>query len=52
MEGSLFNADLASGKCQSYLDDVRQLWAELDGRKRFPLSELTPTQMPLRSLLG
>jgi hypothetical protein len=51
MEGSLFNADLASGKCQSYPDDVRLLWAELDGRKRFPLSELAPAQMTLRNLI-
>ena len=44
MEGSLFNADLSRGKCQSYPEDVSQLWAELDGRKRFPLSELVPAQ--------
>ena len=37
MEGSLFNGDLSQGKCQSLPDDVRQLWAELDGRQRFPL---------------
>jgi PRTRC genetic system protein B len=51
MEGSLFNADLASGKCQSYPDDVRELWAELDGRKRFPLSELAPARMNFWSLI-
>lgn len=44
MEGSLFNADLSRSKCQSHPDDVRALWAELDGRKRFPLSELVPAQ--------
>jgi hypothetical protein len=44
MEGSLFNADLSRGKCQSHPDDVRWLWVELDGRKRFPLSELVPAQ--------
>lgn len=44
MEGSLFNADLSRGKCQSHPDDVRVLWAELDSRKRFPLSELVPAQ--------
>lgn len=32
MEGSLFNADLSRGKCRSNAEDVRQLWAELDGR--------------------
>jgi len=52
MEGSLFNADLSRGKCRSYPDDVRQLWAELDGRPRFPLSELMPTQSRLRALLS
>ncbi|WP_420640496.1 hypothetical protein [Candidatus Leptofilum sp.] len=52
MEGSLFNADLSRGKCRSYPDDVRQLWAELDGRPRFPLSELAPAQMRLRNLFS
>lgn len=51
MEGSLFNADLSRGKSQSHPEDVRQLWAELDGRRRFPLSELVPTQMKLQALL-
>ena len=51
MEESLFNGDLSQGKCQTYPDDVRQLWVELDGRKRFPLSELMPTQMLLRQLM-
>ena len=51
MEGSLFNADLSRGKCQSHPEDVRQLWAELDGRKRFPLSELVPAQIKLLNLL-
>jgi Prokaryotic E2 family D len=45
MESSLFNADLASGKCQSYPDDVRELWKELDGRKRFPFGELVQSNM-------
>ncbi|HFE67598.1 MAG TPA: hypothetical protein ENJ93_10080 [Chloroflexi bacterium] len=52
MEGSYFNADLSSGKCQSYPDDVRRLWAELDGRKRFPLSQLAPAQKSLWSLVN
>ncbi len=51
MEGSYFNADLSSGKCQYYPDDVRRLWADLDGRKRFPLSQLVPAQMRLQTLL-
>ena len=50
LEGSLFNADLSQGKCQSHPDDVRSLWAELDGRKRFPFSELLPINMRLQSL--
>lgn len=52
MEGSLFNADLSRGKCRSHPDDVRQLWAELDGRQRFPLSELAPTSTRLQALLS
>ena len=51
MEGSLFNVDLSRGKCQSHPDDVRVLWAKLDGRKRFPLSELVPAQMSLWNLI-
>jgi hypothetical protein len=51
MEGSYFNADLSRGKCRRHPDDVRQLWAELDGRKRFPLSELVPAQMTLWNLV-
>lgn len=51
LEGSLFNADLSRGKCQSYPEDVRRLWAALDGRKRFPLSELVSAQMTVSTLL-
>jgi len=51
MEGSLFNVDLSRGKCQSHPDDVRSLWAELDGRKRFPLSEMVSAQMSLWNLI-
>ena len=51
IEDSLFNADLSQEKCQSYPEDVRQLWAKLDGRKRFPLSELIPANISLRNLL-
>jgi hypothetical protein len=40
MENSLFNGDLSRGKCHYYPDDVRELWAKLEGKKRFPLSEL------------
>ncbi len=51
MEDSYFNADLCVGKCASYESDVRQLWGKLDGKKRFPLKELLPTQKKLRDLL-
>jgi hypothetical protein len=51
MEGSLFNADLSSNKCQSCQDDVRLLWEKLDGRKRFPLGELVPAQTSLWNLV-
>ena len=51
MKDSYFNADLSNGKCQSYPDDVRQLWVNLDGKKRFPLSELVPLQRNLSWLL-
>jgi PRTRC genetic system protein B len=51
MEGSLFNADLSRGKCQTYPDDVRRLWVKLDGRKRFPLSELVQSTSAMRDLI-
>jgi len=51
MERSLFNGDLSSGKCRSYPDDARQLWAVLDGQKRFPLRELMPANRTLAALL-
>jgi hypothetical protein len=40
LEGSLFNSDLAAGKCRRFPDDVRNLWMQLDGAKRFPSGEL------------
>jgi hypothetical protein len=40
LEGSLFNSDLAAGKCRRFPDDVRKLWMQLDGAKRFPIGEL------------
>ena len=51
MAGSLFNGDLNRGKCRRHPDDVRQLWAELEGRSRFPLSELVSCNKRLQGLL-
>jgi hypothetical protein len=51
MENSLFNGDLSRNKCRSYPDDVRQLWAALEGKKRFPLLELVSAQKSLQKLL-
>jgi hypothetical protein len=50
MENSLFNGDLSRNKCRSYPDDVRQLWAALEGKKRFPLSELVSCGRVMREL--
>ena len=50
-EGSLFNSHLSRDKCQSQPADVRKLWQKLDGRKRFPLSELLPMNKALHSLI-
>ena len=52
MEDSLFNSHLCQHKCRTYPEDVRQLWAEMDGRKRFLLSELIPLQRSLHALLS
>jgi hypothetical protein len=51
MENSLFNGDLSRGKCRRHPDDVRQLWAVLEGKRRFPLSELVNCRRVLRDLL-
>ena len=51
MENSLFNGDLSRGKCRRYSEDVRRLWAKLEGKKRFPLSELVSCRRVLRDLL-
>jgi hypothetical protein len=40
LEGSLFNGDLAAGKCRSFPDDVRKLWIQFVGAKHFPIGEL------------
>lgn len=50
-EGSNFNSHLSQKKCNSYPRDVRQLWRQLDGKKRFPLSELVPMKKNLHSLM-
>lgn len=47
LEGSLFNGDLAAGKCESFPDDVRKLWIQLVGAKRFPTGELVVTRTRL-----
>jgi len=47
LEGSLFNGDMAAGKCRSYSDDVRRLWGQLEGAKRFPVGELAPARTRL-----
>jgi len=52
MENSHFNGDLSRGKSHRYPDDVRQLWAVLEGKKRFPLSELICCRRVLRDLLS
>lgn len=47
LEGSLFNGDLAVNKCRSFPDDVRWLWAQLEGVRRFPIGELVPVNTVL-----
>jgi PRTRC genetic system protein B len=45
-----FNRDLGLGKCQSQPNDILALWAQLQGRKRFPLAELVPSSVTLSNL--
>jgi hypothetical protein len=51
MEDSRFNGDLSQGKCRRYPDDVRQLWSVLEGKKRFPMSQLVSCRRVMRDLL-
>lgn len=50
-EKSFFNGDLSRDKCHRCPDDVRQLWAVLEGKRLFPLSELVSCRRVLRDLL-
>jgi PRTRC genetic system protein B len=52
LEGSVFNSHLSNDKCKSYPEDVRQLWAALAGKKRFPLKELVPIARSVGHLFG
>ena len=47
LEGSLFNGDLVANRCRSFPDDVRKLWGQLEGAKRFPVRELVPARARL-----
>ncbi len=47
LEGSLFNGDLAAGKCRRFPDDVRKLWRRLEAAKRFPSRELVLARVHL-----
>jgi PRTRC genetic system protein B len=50
-EGSAFNSHLSQDKCRRYPGDVRRLWQDLEGKKRFPLSELVPMNKTLLQLI-
>jgi len=39
---SEFNQDLRQGKSLRHMDDVTALWADLDGRPRYPRKDLVP----------
>jgi hypothetical protein len=52
MEGSQFNHDNSRRRCVSFPDSTLELWANLDGQKRFPLDELVPAQKQLKQLMG
>ena len=47
LEGSLFNGDLTAHKCRSFPEDVRHLWSQLEGAKRFPAGELMQARAEL-----
>ena len=51
MTGSYFNNHQAAYKCRAFPDDVRQLWAQLEGKDRFPLGQLVASRWRLCALL-
>jgi len=51
MEGSQFNHDNSRQRCVSFPDSSLELWATLDGQKRFPLDELVPARKQLKKLM-
>lgn len=51
LEGSAFNGHLSQGKSVSEGEDVRRLWAKLDGRRRFPVGELVAMGRSVGELL-
>ena len=51
LEGSAFNNHLVKGRNATFPDDVRQLWALLDGQKRFPSHHLSPLNATLGHLM-
>ena len=51
LEGSYFNGDQAAHKCRAFPDDVRQLWAQLESKRRFPLGQLIASPWTMANLL-
>jgi PRTRC genetic system protein B len=51
MEGSRFNDHQAAHKCRAFPQDVRQLWAQLEDKRRFPLGQLVASRCRLSALL-
>ena len=52
MEGSRFNHDNSRQRCVSFPNNTLDLWARLDGQKRFPSDELIPARKQLKQLMG
>ncbi|HNT74361.1 MAG TPA: hypothetical protein PKH77_04985 [Anaerolineae bacterium] len=50
MVESAFSDHLRGGRCKSYDDDVRGLWATLAGQPEFPEGELLPAKMQVGQL--
>lgn len=50
MVESAFSDHLRGGRCKSYPDDVRGLWATLAGQAEFPESELLPAKLKVGDL--
>lgn len=52
MEGSAFNHDNSQNRCRSFPENTLALWRQLDGKRKFPNSELVAARLRLGQLMS